>query len=208
MKVAQGNWASFRRPSLWVGNREAAFIYFKSRMLAKLLLSLMKCLEHSNLIVLSRMTTAPLSNFVFPLWFPDRKNYRMIRFFPVIFVAYSVVICSTLNRKKSFGLLEKKWKRFSGGRWCGLPPPCVATALLAARSRSSSSSTLWCLGTRLFKWLTKGAFYQTKKSRESSSQLRKSHRKTLRTVWILEWTFYQRPVDLYFIKVCQAFQLI
>ena len=70
-------------------------------MLAKLLLSLMKCLEHSNLIVLSRMT-APLSNFVFPLWFPDRKNYRMIRFFPVIFVAYSVVICSTLNRKKIF----------------------------------------------------------------------------------------------------------
>ena len=71
-------------------------------MLAKLLLSLMKCLEHSNLIVLSRMTTAPLSNFVFPLWFPDRKNYRMIRFFSRYFCCLQRCNLLNIESKKIF----------------------------------------------------------------------------------------------------------
>ena len=70
-------------------------------MLAKLLLSLMKCLEHSNLIVLSRMT-APLSNFVFPLWFPDRKNYRMIRFFSRYFCCLQRCNLLNIESKKIF----------------------------------------------------------------------------------------------------------
>ena len=69
-------------------------------MLAKLLF-LMKCLEHSNLIVLSRMT-APLSNFVFPLWFPDRKNYRMIRFFSRYFCCLQRCNLLNIESKKIF----------------------------------------------------------------------------------------------------------
>lgn len=123
--------------------------------------------------------------------------------------------CNLLNigskRQKSFGSFgeeEEKVLRRSMWSAAAMRRYCCAPLAARERSRSSSSPSLWCLGTRLFKWLTKGAFCQTKKSREDQSTQEKSQENTKDRLNSAVNFFFQKQVDPYFIKVCEVFRLI